>query len=74
MTAAVAGRRGRRSAQGLGLLGAVMVAGSLGERLVRQRLVPSGWDPLETPLVLAGIGLAGAMAVLGLRGARGQQG
>jgi hypothetical protein len=34
------------------------VAGYLGERLVRRRLRPSGWDALESPLVLAGIGLA----------------
>jgi pimeloyl-ACP methyl ester carboxylesterase len=39
----------------------------LGERLVRRRLRPSGWDAVESPLVLAGIGLAGAMAALGRR-------
>jgi hypothetical protein len=37
----------------------------LGERLVRRRLRPSGWDPVETPLAVVGIGLAGAMAALG---------
>jgi len=42
------------------------VAGYLGERLVRRRLRPSGWDAVESPLVLAGIGLAAAMAALGL--------
>ena len=42
-----------------------MVAGYLGERLVRQRLRPSGWDALESPLVVAAIGLAVAMAALG---------
>ena len=40
------------------------MAGYLGERLVRRRLRPSGWDAVETPLVVAGIGLAGAMAAL----------
>jgi pimeloyl-ACP methyl ester carboxylesterase len=41
------------------------VAGYLGERLVRRRLRRSGWDAVESPLVLAGIGLAGATASLG---------
>jgi hypothetical protein len=41
------------------------VAGYLGERLVRRRLRPSGWDAVETPLMVVGIGLAGAMAALG---------
>jgi hypothetical protein len=44
-----------------------MSRGYLGERLVRRRLRRSGWDALESPLVVAGIGLAGAMAVLGAR-------
>jgi pimeloyl-ACP methyl ester carboxylesterase len=35
--------------------------------LVRRRLRRSGWDALESPLVVAGIGLAGAMAMLGAR-------
>ena len=41
------------------------MAGYLGERLVRRRLHPSGWDAVETSLAVAGIGLAGAMAALG---------
>jgi hypothetical protein len=50
----------------LGGLGAVMVAGYAGESLVRQRLRPSGFDAVESPLVAIGIGLSAAMAVLGL--------
>lgn len=60
-------RGDRRAATVLGGLGAVMVAGYLGERLVRCRLTREGWDPLESPLAVAGIGLSAAMAVLGLR-------
>jgi hypothetical protein len=68
MTAAVARQPSRRAAQALGGLGATLVAGYLGERLVRQRLRPSGWDTLESPLLLAAIGLAVAMAALGRQG------
>lgn len=50
----------------LGGLGAAMTAGYLAERLVRRRLLPGGWDGAESPLVVAGMGLAVAMAVLGL--------
>jgi hypothetical protein len=42
-----------------------MVAGYLGERLVRQRLRPAGWDALESPLIIAALGLAVAMAAPG---------
>jgi hypothetical protein len=52
----------------LATLGAAMVAGYLGEALVRRRLQFSGFDTLESPLAAAGITLAAAMAVLGLRG------
>jgi hypothetical protein len=65
MTAVVVRWPSRRAAQALGGWGALMVAGYLGERLVRQRLRPSGWDALESPLLVAAIGLAVAMAVLG---------
>ena len=65
LTAVVAWRPSRGAARALGGLGALQVAGYLGERLVRRRLRPSGWDRLESPLVVAGIGLAGAMAALG---------
>jgi hypothetical protein len=46
--------------------GALWVAGYLGERLVRRRLGPSGWEQLESPLLVVAIGLAVAMAALGL--------
>ena len=52
----------------LGGLGAAMVAGYLAERLVRHRLTPSGWEAAESPVIVAGISLAAAMALLGLRG------
>ncbi len=51
----------------LGGLGTAMVAGYLAERLVRQRLAPSGWDAAETPVLAGGMCLAAAMAVIGLR-------
>ena len=47
-------------------LGLAMVPGYLGEKLVRRRLTRSGYDRLETPLVIAGVQLAGLMAFLGL--------
>jgi pimeloyl-ACP methyl ester carboxylesterase len=77
LTAVVARRPSRAAARALGGLGALQVAGYLGERLVRRRLRPSGWDAFETPLAVAGIGLAGAMAALGSQverrgGGRGQ--
>jgi pimeloyl-ACP methyl ester carboxylesterase len=65
LTTVVARRPSRGAARALGGLGALQVAGYLGERLVGRRLHPSGWDRLESPLVLAGIGLAGTMAALG---------
>jgi hypothetical protein len=67
MTAMVARRPSRRAEQALGAVGALLVPGYLGERLVRQRLRPSGWDRLESPLLLVAIALAAAMAMLGLR-------
>jgi hypothetical protein len=67
LTAVVARRPSRRGQQALGGLGALLVAGYLGERLVRQRLRPSGWEALESPLLVVAIGLAVVMAVLGLR-------
>jgi hypothetical protein len=48
----------------IGLLGVVNVPGYLSERLVRRRLSPSGWDRLESPLILSGILPAAAMALL----------
>ena len=49
----------------LGLLGALYAPGYLFERCVRQHLRRDGFDPVETPIVIASIGLAAAMAVLG---------
>jgi pimeloyl-ACP methyl ester carboxylesterase len=70
LTAVLARRPSRGAAWALAGLGALQVPGYLGERLVRRRLRPSGWDRLESPLAAAGIGLAGAMAVLGSRAER----
>ena len=70
MTVLVARRPSRGAARALAGLGALQVPGYLGERLVRRRLRPSGWDAVESPLAAAGIGLAGAMAALGSRAAR----
>ena len=56
----------------LGGLGSAMVAGYLSERLVRRRMLPSGWDAAETPVVTAGMSLAAIMALLGLRSAGAQ--
>ena len=47
-------------------LGMAMVPGYLGEKLVRRRLTRSGYDRLETLLVIAGIQLAALMALFGL--------
>ena len=51
----------------LGGLGAAMVGGYLGERLVRTRLTPAGWEPFESTVAITGMSLAAAMAALGLR-------
>jgi hypothetical protein len=56
-----------RVTQGLRLLGATMVIGYLGERHVRHRLSAAGWDPFESPLTVAAIALAAAMAQCGRR-------
>ena len=56
----------------LGMLGVVMVPGYLMERYGRAHLRPGGLDPVETPLVLAGLGLAAAMGVLGHRAQTGR--
>lgn len=50
----------------LGALGLLDVPGYLSERLVRLRLSRSGWDRLESPLLVGGISLAAAMATLAL--------
>ena len=59
-------RRARLAVTGLG---ATMISGYLGEQLVRQRLTRSGYDAVETPIVVTGLTLAVAMAVLGGHGA-----
>jgi hypothetical protein len=48
-----------------------MVPGYLVERLDRRRLTRVGADPVETPAVVVGVGLAAAMAVLAGPGAGG---
>jgi hypothetical protein len=53
----------------LGGLGAVMVAGYLAERLVRRRLLPSGWDAAESSVAVGGLSLAAVMTLAGLRSA-----
>jgi hypothetical protein len=65
LTAVIARRPSQRAARGLRIVGLTMVAGYLGERLVRQRLRPSGWDALESPLIMAALGLSVGMAALG---------
>jgi hypothetical protein len=54
----------------LGMLGAVMVPGYLMERYVRAHL--RRFDPVETPIAAAGVGLATAMGVLGHRDRAGR--
>jgi hypothetical protein len=46
-------------------LGVTMIFGYLGEALVRRRLHPSQWDPVESTVAVAGLALAAAMAILG---------
>lgn len=55
----------------VGAVGAADLPGYLSERLVRRRLSRSGWDPVESPLIVIGMGLAAAMLLLALaEGAR----
>lgn len=65
LTTVVAARGSERAASGLQVLGVLMVSGYLAERLVRHRLSRRGWEPFESPLVAAGVGLAVAMCLLG---------
>jgi hypothetical protein len=65
LTAVMARRPSQRAARGLRIVGLTMVAGYLGERLVRQRLRLSGWDTLESPLIIVALGLSVGMAMLG---------
>ena len=66
-TGTLAGRPSDGARRMLGMLGALMVPGYLVERSGRAHL--REWDPVETPVVAAGLGLAAAMAVLGHRAA-----
>ncbi len=65
LTGVIVSQPHRRAERILGALGATMVAGYLGERHVRLRLTPAGWDSLESPLVAAGVALAAGMAAVG---------
>jgi hypothetical protein len=55
----------------LGALGVAMTGGYLVERLCRSRLTRGGFDPVETPVVVTGLGGAVAMGVLGHRARSG---
>ena len=55
-----------------GCSGVLMVPGYLMERSGRAHLRRGGLDPVETPIVLAGLGLAAAMGVLGHRDQAGR--
>jgi hypothetical protein len=48
-------------------LGTCVTVGYLSERLVRLRVRPTGFDPVETPVVVVGWGGVIAMALLGRR-------
>jgi len=67
-TIRLATRGDRRAVRDLTVLGALMTGGYLVERFDRAHL--RHWDPVETPVVVAGLGLAAAMAVLGGLGLR----
>jgi hypothetical protein len=54
----------------LGMLGVLYCPGYLFERYVRTHL--RRFDPVETPIALAGVGLAAAMGVLGHRESSGR--
>jgi hypothetical protein len=56
-----------RARRVLRLLGTGMIAGYLSERLCRERLTRSGFDPVETPIVAVGFAGTVAMAVLARR-------
>jgi hypothetical protein len=56
----------------LGVLGVVMVPGYLLERFGRAHLTPTGFDPVETPVVAVGLLGAAAMGVLGHRAQSGR--
>lgn len=51
----------------LGVLGAMMVPGYLGESIVRRRLSRGGWHPIESPVAAGGLALAALMSALAWR-------
>lgn len=51
----------------IGIIGGFNIPGYLSERLVRRRLSPAGWDPLETPLLVVEIALSAMMPLLARR-------
>ncbi|MDQ3659617.1 MAG: hypothetical protein M3454_00870 [Actinomycetota bacterium] len=51
----------------IGIIGGVNIPGYLSERLVRRRLSRTGWDPLETPLLVVEIALSVMMPLLAPR-------
>lgn len=53
-----------RARQVLRLLGTCMIPGYLSERDCRRHLTPGALDPVESPVVVSGLGGAVAMAVL----------
>jgi hypothetical protein len=53
-----------RARRAVRLLGTGMVGGYLCERTCRRRMTPAGFDPVETPIVVAGFAGTVAMAVL----------
>jgi len=67
-TARLARREDDAARRALRVLGTVMVPGCLAERLCRERLTPAGLDPVESPIVIAGLVGSGAMVVLGRPG------
>ena len=70
VTLLLARRPSRTAVRAIGILGAVNVPGFLSERLVRRRLSASGWDPLESSVVIVEVSLAAAMALLAWRDER----
>ena len=61
------------AARWIGGIGAVDVVGYLCERHVRLRLKPSGWDPVESPMIVTSILLAAALPVLARLSARSER-
>ena len=66
VTTRLAAGPSRAATRVLGALGAAMTSGYLVEREFRDALGPAGWDPVVTPVAVAGSGLSAVMAVIGL--------